>query len=163
MSPSRQPAKKQDVPRVAIGNPRARHKFELLERLECGLSLRGTEVKSLRLGNGSIDEAYARFQKGELWLLGMYVEEYAARGYASHARSRPRKLLVHRREMQQLRKAVERRGLTMVPTRVYFNERGIVKVEIALARGKKLHDKRQDLKARDAKREIARAARHRGR
>ena len=137
-----------------IGNPKARYRYEVLERFECGLALEGPEVKSLRSGQASLEEGFARLRGGELWLLGVHIAEYAQKGYAKHDPLRPRKLLLHRRELVHLRKSVERKGLTIVPLRIYFNERSLAKVEIALARGKKLHDKRQSAKDREAKREI---------
>ncbi len=142
-------------------NSKARYRYELTERLECGIALLGPEVKSLREGNASLDEAYARFRGGELWLIGMHIDEYRAKGYAPHDPDRPRKLLVHKRELTHLRKAVERRGLTLVPTRLYWSERGQAKVEVALARGRKIHDQRQKARERDARREIDRASRRR--
>lgn len=137
-----------------ISNPRARYRYELLDRLECGISLLGPEVKSLRAGLASIDEGYARLRGGELWLLGVHIAEYTDKGYAEHEPLRPRKLLVRKREIEKLKKQVERKGLTMVPLRIYFNDRNLAKVEIALARGKNVADKRQSVKEREAKREI---------
>jgi SsrA-binding protein len=142
-----------------LGNPKARWRYEILERLECGVSLVGPEVKSLRAGRASIEEAYARFRGNELYLVGMRVDEYASKGYAKHDPVRARKLLAHRDELIQLRMAVERRGLTMVPLRVYWSERGYAKVEVALVKGRKLHDKRQVDKDKSAKREMDRAMR----
>ncbi len=144
-----------------ITNPRASHRFELLERVECGISLVGPEVKSLREGNASLEEAYARFQGDELWLLGMHVDEYRAKGYAKHDPIRPRRLLLHRRELTKLRRAVERRGLTVVPVRLYWNDRHLAKVEVALAKGRKRFDKRATAREKDAKREMDRAKRRR--
>lgn len=143
----------------SVGNARARHRYELLERVECGIILLGTEVKSLRDGNGSIDEAYARVRGGELWLLKMHIDEYRAKGYARHEPVRPRKLLAHKRQIEKLQRAVERDGRTLVPVRVYFGERRFAKVEIAVARGKQLHDKRGAEKERTAKRDMERARR----
>jgi SsrA-binding protein len=139
---------------VVIGNSRARHRFELLERFECGIVLVGCEVKSLRAGNASLDEGYARLKGNELWLLGVHIAEYEAKGYAGHEPVRPRKLLLHKREIAHLKKAVERKGLTIVPLRIYFSDRNLVKVEVALARGRKLHDKRNVAKEREAKKQI---------
>ncbi len=139
-----------------IGNPRARYRYEVLEHFECGIALVGPEVKSLRAGQASLDEGFARLRGGELWLLGVHIAEYAAKGYVKHDPVRPRKLLLHRRELTALKKAVERKGLTIVPLRMYFGERGLVKVEIALARGKRLHDKRRSVKEREARRELRR-------
>jgi SsrA-binding protein len=142
-------------------NSKARHRYELLERFECGIALLGPEVKSLRAGNASLDESYARFEGGELWLVGMHIDEYDARGYAPHEPTRSRKLLLHRRELRALQRAVERRGLTLVPVKLYFNERGIAKLQVALARGRQLRDRRDVERAREAEREIDRVRRRR--
>jgi SsrA-binding protein len=144
-----------------LGNPKARWKYEILEHVECGIVLVGPEVKSLREGRGSIEEAYARFRGNELWLVGMHVDEYRSKGYAKHEPTRPRKLLARREELTRLRTEVERRGLTLVPLRIYWSERGFAKAEIALVKGRKVHDKRQVDKDRSAKREMARAMRRR--
>jgi SsrA-binding protein len=137
-------------------NKKARHAFEILEELECGIALRGTEVKSLRAGHGSLSEAYARIDKGELFLVGMHVPEYAQGNVHNHEPTRPRKLLAHAREIQRLQKAVREKGMTLVPLELYF--RGSrVKVRIALARGKKLYDKRAALRERQDRRAIDRA------
>ena len=144
-----------------LGNPKARWRYEIIETLECGIALAGPEVKSLREGRASIEEAYARFRGQELWLVGMHVDEYRSKGYTKHDPDRARKLLAHRAELSSLRVEAERRGLTMVPLRVYWNERGIAKVEIALVKGRKLHDKRQVDKEKTAKREMDRATKRR--
>lgn len=144
-----------------VSNRKAFHRFEVLERHDCGIVLRGPEVKSLRLGRASLDEAYARFRAGELWLLKMHIDEYAARGHVKLDPARPRKLLLHRRELTALADAVDRQGLTLVPLRLHWNARGVAKVEIALARGKKLHDKRETERARSAKRDMDRMTRRR--
>ena len=144
-----------------LGNPKARWRYEILDRLECGIALAGPEVKSLREGRASIEEAYARFKGNELWLLGMHVDEYRSSGYTKHEPARARKLLAHRLELTKLRIDAERRGLTMVPLRVFWNDRGIAKVEIALVKGRKLHDKREVDREKSAKREVARAMRRR--
>jgi SsrA-binding protein len=142
-----------------LGNPKARWRYEILEKLECGIMLAGPEVKSLREGRASIEEAYARFRGTELFLVGMHVDEYRASGYSKPDPNRARKLLAHRHELTELRIEAERRGLTMVPLRVYWNDRGIAKVEIALVKGRKLHDKRQADKEKSAKRDMDRAMR----
>ena len=142
-----------------LGNPKARWRFEILDTLDCGIVLAGPEVKSLREGRASIEEAYARFRGTELWIVGMRIDEYRARGYTRPEPSRARKLLAHRHELTELRIEAERRGLTMVPLRVYWNDRGIAKVEIALVKGRKLHDKRQVDKEKSAKRDMDRAMR----
>lgn len=144
-----------------VSNRKAYHRYEVLEKHECGIVLRGPEVKSLRKGGASLDESYARLRGGELWLLKMHVDEYANRGHLKLDPVRPRKLLMHRRELTVLADAVERKGLTLVPLRIFWNERGIAKVELGLVRGKKLHDKREAEKAKTAKREMARAVRRR--
>lgn len=140
-----------------LQNRRARHDYELLETFEAGLVLRGSEVKSLRGGGGSIAEAYARIEGGEVWLEGATIPSYAQASYNDHEPGRRRKLLLHRREIEELRRGLERRGLTLVPLTLYFDERGRAKVRVALARGRKRHDKRAAIAERDAKREMERA------
>lgn len=142
--------------RVLAQNRRARHRFEVLDRLECGLVLVGTEVKSLRAGGASIAEAYGRIEKGELWLHGATIGEYAHGNIHNHAPARPRKVLAHRKELERWDKRVREKGVTIVPLELYFQGH-LVKVEMALVRGKKMHDKRQDQRARTAKRDIDRA------
>ena len=132
----------------------------LLERVEAGLVLTGTEVKSLRDGRVVLGQAYADVRDGEAWLHGASIDEYANGNIANHDPDRPRKLLLHKREIEALIGKTRERGLTLVPTRLYFKD-GRVKVELALARGKERGDKRTDLKARDAKREIERAVKDR--
>ena len=140
-------------------NRKARFRFHILEKFECGIALRGTEVKSLRERSCSLEEAYARLERGELWLIGFHIAAYRHGHTTNHDPLRRRKLLLHARELRRLRPKVEQRGLTLVPLQVYFNERGLAKVSVALARGKKLVDKRQDHKARDHAREIERTLR----
>jgi SsrA-binding protein len=140
-----------------LQNRRARHDYELLETFEAGLVLRGSEVKSLRGGGGSIAEAYAKVVGDEVWLEGATIPSYPQASYNDHEPQRRRKLLLHRREILELRKGLERRGLTVVPLELYFDERGRAKLKIALARGRKRHDKRAAAAERDAKREMDRA------
>ena len=141
-------------------NPRARHEYEILERWEAGLVLSGTEVKALREGRASLIGAFGRVRRGEVWLEGLNIPPYDAGNRFNHDRLRSRKLLMHRREIRRLIGAVELKGLTLVPLELYF--RGPhAKIEIALGRGKKQHDRREDLKRRDAEREMARAVRRR--
>lgn len=140
-------------------NRRARHRFEILEQVECGLQLRGSEVKSLREGRISLDEAYARVRDGELWLVNCDIPEYFQATAWNHEPKRPRKLLVHRRQLEALAGRATERGLTLVPLRLYFSPRGIAKVLVGVCRGKKLHDKRQSLKEADDKRRIDRSLR----
>ncbi len=143
-----------------LTNRRARFDYELLETVEAGLVLTGSEIKSLRRGGGSIAEAYARFRGGEAFLEGATIPIYEEASYNNHVIDRSRKLLLHRRQIDELRAAVERRGLTVVPLKLYFKD-GRAKLEVALARGRKRHDKRQAAAERDAKREMERALRGR--
>lgn len=140
-------------------NRRATHRFEILEKIECGVVLRGSEVKSLRDRSASIEEAYARIEDHELWLIGCHIGAYRFTRTVGHDSLRRRKLLVHGREIRKLRQRVEQKGITLVPLSLYFNERGIAKLSLGLARGKSIGDKRQSLKTRDHKREIERAMR----
>ena len=146
--------------RVVATNRRARHDFEILETLECGLMLTGSEVKSLREGKAQIADGYARVDGGELWLFGTHIPPWVfAVGFGSHDPDRKRKLLVHRHQIDEFLGKTKAQPLTLIPLRLYFKE-GRVKVEIALARGRKLHDRRQELAKRDAEREMARAVRN---
>ena len=141
-------------------NRKASHEYLIFEKLECGLVLTGTEVKSLREGHGNLEEAYAKVDAGEVWLIGSDIPEYSMAHRMNHKPKRPRKLLLHRREVAKFAGKASERGFTLVPLRLYFR-RGKAKVEIAIARGKQLHDKRQALKSADAQREIRRALRGR--
>jgi len=143
---------------LAIENRRARHEYEVLESLEAGLVLTGTEIKSIRAGGVSLSEAYARFRDGEAWLLGMHVPAYRQGSFSNVDPNRPRKLLLHREQIVRLQSRVGEKGLTIVPLRLYFT-RGIAKVQLGLARGKKLWDKRAVVAKRDVEREIARRVR----
>jgi SsrA-binding protein len=145
--------KKKDAP--AYDNRRARHEFFILESLEAGLVLTGTEVKSVRSGGVSINEAYARFRDGEAWLLGLHIPPYKEGSFSNVEPNRPRKLLLHRDQIARMQGRVAEKGLTVVPLRLYFT-RGIAKVELGLAKGKKLWDKREASAKRDVQREIAR-------
>jgi SsrA-binding protein len=142
--------------KVICRNKRAYHEYEILESLECGVALTGTEVKSLRDGHASLEDAYAKLDEGELWLIGCDVPEYAMGNRMNHKPKRPRKLLVHRREIEKFAGKATQKGFTLVPLKLYFKS-GLAKVELAIARGKQLHDKRQAAKKADAKREIRRA------
>ena len=143
-------------------NRKARHEYIIESTLEAGLMLTGSEVKSLRQGRCSIGEAYAHEQGGELYLRGMHISPYEAATRRNHEPLRPRKLLVHRRELAKLLGQVQRGGYTLVPLSIYFNARGIAKVELALARGKRKADKRETEKKRDWSRQKARLLRDRG-
>lgn len=140
---------------------KARFNYEILDRLEAGIALTGSEVKSLRAGKASIEESYAHLRDGELWLLDLNISPYPQAGYAQHKPTRERKLLVHRRELKKWLSRVVEKGLTMIPLALYFNERGIAKVEIGLARGKDHADKRSDIREREARREIDRVMKRR--
>jgi len=141
--------------KLIVDNRRARHEYHLSDRVEAGLVLAGTEVKSLRAGEATLQRAYAEVRDGEAWLVGLHIPEYVEGNRANHDPDRPRKLLLHRREIERLSAAVAEKGFTLVPTRLYFKG-GKVKVELALARGKELRDKRRDIAARDARRQIER-------
>ena len=148
--------------KLVADNRRARHEFELLERVEAGLVLQGTEVKALREGRATIQRAFADVRGGEVWLVGANIAAYDKGGFANHDPERDRKLLLHRREIDRLRGRVQEQGLTLVPTRLYFKD-GRAKVELALARGKQVRDKRHDLARREADRQIERALKSRNR
>lgn len=137
-------------------NKRATFEYFVLEKFEAGIALRGTEVKSIREGSVNLAESYAKVQGGELYLVNCHIPEYKAGSWSNHDPMRPRKLLLHRRELDRLAGKIELKGLTIVPLRLYFNARGYAKVEIGVCKGKKLHDKRADLKRREADREIRR-------
>lgn len=142
-------------------NRKARHRYEIIEELECGIVLVGSEVKSLRSGKISLDEAYVRFQRDALWLIGANIAAYTQAGVWNHDYKRSRKLLVHRKQLDKLEEYATQKGLTLVPLRVYFNSRGLVKLIVGVGRGKKLHDKRETLKKADVKRQIDREMRKR--
>jgi len=146
--------------RSVASNRKARHTFEVLEELECGIVLVGTEVKSLRAGECSIQEAYARIQAGELLLVGATIPEYRHGNQQNHETTRTRKLLAHRREIDKWSKRVREKGMTVVPLEVYF-QGSRVKVRVGLCRGKKLHDKRATQRDRDDRRQMERALRRR--
>jgi SsrA-binding protein len=143
-------------------NRRARHEYAIDEVFEAGIALTGTEVKSLRFGEGSIAESYAEVKDDQLWLVNANIPEFSHGNRFNHEPKRPRKLLMHQREIARLHGAVARQGMTLVPLSIYFNERGRAKVELALAKGRKLHDKREHEKEKDWKREQARLLRDRG-
>jgi SsrA-binding protein len=148
--------------KLIVDNRRARHEYHLGDRVEAGLVLQGTEVKVLRGGEATLQQAYAEVRDGEAWLLGLHVPEYTEGNRANHDPDRPRKLLLHRREIERLAAGVAEKGFTLVPTKLYFRD-GRVKVELALAKGKELRDKRRDIAARDARRQIERELKSLGR
>ncbi len=156
-------AKKADPTKRTVADHRqARYHYEIGEVFEAGIQLTGTEVKSLREGKARIAESHAAEQGGDLFLFNAYIPEYLQANRFNHETKRPRKLLLHRRQIDKLSAAVQREGMTIVPLRLYFNERGMAKLEIALAKGKKLHDKRETEKKRDWGREKARLLKERG-
>ena len=152
------PKEQVESDRISIArNKRARFDYHLLETFEAGIVLTGTEVKSLRDGKANIADSYGIVRDGEIFLLNAHIQPYARGGYVNHEPTRNRKLLLHRREIRRLIGAVEREGLTLIPLELYFRK-GVAKLALALAKGKKLHDKRDTVRQRDAEREMARAA-----
>ncbi|HEU4657975.1 MAG TPA: SsrA-binding protein SmpB [Capillimicrobium sp.] len=151
-------AKKKVAPGDVASNRYASYRFEFLDKLEAGIALRGTEVKSLRTGAAQLKDGYAAVHEGELWLHNVHIPPYGPASRENHEPERPRKLLVHRREIERLAGRVSEKGLTLVPTRIYFKGPH-AKVEIALARGKDLYDKRQSIRERETKRDMQRALR----
>ena len=150
------------VKKVVAENRKARFNYEIIDTYEAGLMLMGTEVKALRDGKANIAESYASDEGGEIWLINSYLPEYLQANRFNHEPRRRRKLLLNKREMARLGQAVEREGMTMVPLKIYFNDRGRAKLLLALARGKKLHDKRESEKQRDWNREKGRLLKERG-
>jgi len=148
--------------KIIADNRKARFHYAIGEVFEAGVALTGSEVKSLRTGKANIGESYASTRDGELWLLNSNISEYKQAGRFNHEPKRPRKLLLHKRQISKLIGAVEREGMTLIPLKLYFNERGRAKIELALAKGKKLHDKRDAVKERSWDREKARLLREKG-
>lgn len=144
--------------RDVVVNRRARHDYQIEETIEAGLALSGSEVKSLRAGKGQLKDSYARIKDGEAWLVQAHISEYAPAARFGHDPTRPRKLLLHKREIVRLASKLNEKGLTLVPLRIYF-KKGRAKVELGLARGKKLYDKRAAIRERDVERELLRARR----
>lgn len=157
--PGKPPEQANEIQSIAR-NKRARFDYQILDTWEAGIVLTGTEVKSLRDGRANISDAYGIVKDGEVFLLNLHISPYESRGYANHEHARTRKLLLHRKEIRRLIGAVERQGLTLVPLELYFKN-GVAKVALALGKGKKLHDKRDTERSRDAEREMARVARGR--
>ncbi|GHS87989.1 SsrA-binding protein [Synergistales bacterium] len=144
-------------------NRKARHDYFVLDTLECGIVLTGTEIKSVRLGNLNLKDSYASIEKGEMWLIGLHISPYDKGSYYNHEPERTRKLLAAKHEIVRLNSKIREKGLTLVPLSVYIKDGRRAKVEVALARGKAAYDKRDAIAERDAKRDIARAVRHKGR
>jgi len=154
--------KKAPGQKIVADNRRARFNYEIGEVFEAGIMLTGTEVKALRQGRATIAESYADTKRGELWLINANIPEYLQGGRDNHEPKRARKLLLHKRQIAKLASAVEREGMTIVPLKMYFNERGRAKIEVAVAKGKQLHDKRATDRKRDWNREKGRLLRARG-
>ncbi len=143
--------------KINIQNKKARFEFEIIEKLTAGIQLTGTEIKSIRLSKARITESFCEFnERGELFVINMYIEEYAFGNHFNHKTTSERRLLLNKRELKSLKKDVEAKGNTIVPLRLFINDNGFAKLDIALAKGKKLHDKRETLKDRDNKRDLAR-------
>ncbi len=155
-------APKRESGKLIAENRKARFNYEIEEKIEAGLVLTGSEVKSLRQGKANIAEAYASDEEGALYLINAHIAEYKQAGRANHEPTRPRKLLLHKRELDRLRGAIQRQGMTVVPLKLYFNARGIAKAELGLAKGKQLHDKRDTEKKRDWERQKGRLMRDKG-
>jgi SsrA-binding protein len=156
--------KRKTAPGDVATNRQASYRYNLIERLECGIVLTGTEVKSLRDGKAQLKDAYATVRDGEVWLIGLYIPPYGPASRENHDPERPRKLLLHRAEIERLQVRTNERGLTLVPTRMYFaGPRSRAKVEIALAKGKDLYDKRQTIRRREMARDVQRELREVGR
>jgi SsrA-binding protein len=156
MAKSKPKGKPEDEVQVICRNKRATFDYDIVDKLECGLVLCGTEVKSLREGLASLEDSYAKIEDGEVWLIGAEIPEYAMGNRMNHRPKRPRKLLLHRNEIGRFAAKATQRGFTLVPLRLYFR-RGLAKVELAVARGKQTHDKRQAEKKREAERMIRQA------
>ena len=150
-------AKKDNKPKkIEIINRKATHEFQFTGELEAGIQLTGTEVKSVRAGHANLKEAYCFFQRGELYIKNMYIAEYKFGSYNNHEPRRQRKLLLKKAELKKIGRKVKEKGFTIVPYRLYFSERGFIKIEIALAQGKRQYDKRHSIKDRENKRDLAR-------
>ncbi len=155
-------SKRDDGTTLIAENRKARHEYFITDSWEAGVMLAGSEVKSLRVGQTNIAESYASFEDGGIWLINSYIAEYKGAAFFQHEPRRKRKLLMHKSELAKLKLAIERKGMTIVPLEMYFNAKGIAKLKIGLAEGKKLHDKRETEKKRDWNREKARVMREKG-
>lgn len=142
-----------------VSNRRARHDYEILDSFEAGVALKGTEVKSLRGNQGSLQEAYIKVISSELWLIGCHIPHYSHGNIHNHEERRDRKLLMHKREIRRLKEEIQEKGLSLIPLGIYLTKAGKIKIRFGLGRGKKLHDKRQDIKAKDEKRRMQRVMR----
>ena len=150
-------AKKADINNnINIKNRKARFEFEILDKAMAGIALKGTEIKSIRMGRASLQEGYCYIDKSEMWIKNMHISEYEEAGKENHDPTRKRKLLLKKQEIEKFKKKTEEKGLTIVPLKLFINKRGFAKLEIGLAKGKKIYDKRQNIKQKDMKREIER-------
>lgn len=147
---------------IIVKNKKALFEYNLLDSFEAGIQLLGSEIKSIRAGKVNLQEAYCFFSGDELFIKGMHIAEYSHGGYANHDPVRPRKLLLKRIELRKIKNKLKEKGLTVIPVKLYINERGLAKLEIAIAKGKKLYDKRQDIKTKDVKRELDRTRKNFG-
>lgn len=147
--------------RIIAQNKKAHHDYEILERYEAGIVLQGSEIKSIREGRVNLKDSYAKVKDGELWLYYMHISPYDKASFFNHDPLRPRKLLLHKSEIIRLIGKVNERGLTLIPLKIYINDRGKAKIELALAKGKKLHDKRKAIAEKDLRRELERAMKYR--
>jgi SsrA-binding protein len=154
--------KKDDDRKVVADNRKARFSYAIDDTLEAGIVLTGSEVKSLRTGKATIGESYAHAKDGEIFLVNAYIPEYSGANRFNHEPKRPRKILVHKREAAKLSAAIQREGMTLIPLKLYFNRKGVAKLELGIAKGKKLHDKRETEKKRDWARDKARLMRDKG-
>ncbi|MEZ5900519.1 MAG: SsrA-binding protein SmpB [Hyphomicrobiaceae bacterium] len=155
-------SKRDDGSTLVAENRKARHEYFITDSWEAGIALLGSEVKSLRVGQSNITESYASFEDGGLWLINAYIAEYKGAALFQHEPRRKRKLLLHEGELKKMKLAIERKGMTLVPLELYFNPKGVAKLKIGLAEGKKLHDKREDAAKRDWNRQKARLMREKG-
>jgi SsrA-binding protein len=155
-------AAKPGTGKVVAENRKARFSYEIGDKFEAGIALQGSEVKSLRTGKANIAESYASSDGGEMYLINAHIDEYKQAGRHNHEPRRPRKLLLHKKEIGRLIGAIQRDGVTVVPLRLYFNDRGVAKIELGIGKGKKLHDKRETEKKRDWNRQKARLLRDKG-
>ncbi len=147
---------KRDFKQFEIKNRKAEHEYFLVEKLQAGIVLSGSEIKSIRDGSANLSEAYCIIEQGDLWIKGMHISEYKQASYQNHEPTRTRKLLVNKKELNKLERKVSEKGFTLIPYRLYFSETGFLKLEIALAKGKKMYDKRETIKERENKRELDR-------
>lgn len=144
------------IKNINIKNKRASYEYNLLDKFTAGMKLMGTEIKSIRTGNAQINEAFCQMKDGELFIVNMYIDEYKFGSFSNHKTTRTRKLLLNKKELKQIDKKITEKGFTVVPLKVFISDRGFAKIDVAIAQGKKIHDKRQSMKEKDNKREMDR-------